>query len=304
MSESNKNIFYFLLFLAMLGWGASWVNVKVLSSYINEFETMFLRFFITAITMIPIILVLKKSFKIDIKSFALALITSIVFVCYMKYFFLGTKYGTASLGGAFVTTLIPINTFLILALFGERKIVKKDGIALFIGAIGVMTMLNVWSFKAEEIFTVHNMYFILASIFWPIITILSSKSTKISPIVFTFYLYVMTSFLNIIFFVDVTKIPYENFDEKFYINLFVLTIIASTFANTIYFLGIEKLGAREVSSFIFFVPFAAIILSAIFLKENITFSIIIGTILTIIAVKILNNIKLFGKKKKSIEQRI
>lgn len=304
MSESNKNIFYFLLFLAMLGWGASWVNVKVLSSYINEFETMFLRFFITAITMIPIILVLKKSFKIDIKSFALALITSIVFVCYMKYFFLGTKYGTASLGGAFVTTLIPINTFLILALFGERKIVKKDGIALFIGAIGVMTMLNVWSFKAEEIFTVHNMYFILASIFWPIITILSSKSTKISPIVFTFYLYVMTSVLNIIFFVDVTKIPYENFDEKFYINLFVLTIIASTFANTIYFLGIEKLGAREVSSFIFFVPFAAIILSAIFLKENITFSIIIGTILTIIAVKILNNIKLFGKKKKSIEQRI
>lgn len=304
MSESNKNIFYFLLFLAMLGWGASWVNVKVLSSYINEFETMFLRFFITAITMIPIILVLKKSFKIDIKSFALALITSIVFVCYMKYFFLGTKYGTASLGGAFVTTLIPINTFLILALFGERKIVKKDGIALFIGAIGVMTMLNVWSFKAEEIFTVHNMYFILASIFWPIITILSSKSTKISPIVFTFYLYVMTSVLNIIFFVDITKIPYENFDEKFYINLFVLTIIASTFANTIYFLGIEKLGAREVSSFIFFVPFAAIILSAIFLKENITFSIIIGTILTIIAVKILNNIKLFGKKKKSIEQRI
>lgn len=304
MSESNKNIFYFLLFLAMLGWGASWVNVKVLSSYINEFETMFLRFFITAITMIPIILVLKKSFKIDIKSFALALITSIVFVCYMKYFFLGTKYGTASLGGAFVTTLIPINTFLILALFGERKIVKKDGIALFIGAIGVMTMLNVWSFKAEEIFTVHNMYFILASIFWPIITILSSKSTKISPIVFTFYLYMMTSVLNIIFFVDITKIPYENFDEKFYINLFVLTIIASTFANTIYFLGIEKLGAREVSSFIFFVPFAAIILSAIFLKENITFSIIIGTILTIIAVKILNNIKLFGKKKKSIEQRI
>ncbi|WP_044415820.1 DMT family transporter [Halarcobacter anaerophilus] len=301
MTESNKNIFYFLLFLAMLSWGASWVNVKVLSSYINEFETMFLRFFITAITMIPIILVLKKSFKIDLKSLGLVIVTSIVFICYMKYFFLGTKYGTASLGGAFVTTLIPINTFLILALFGEKKITKKDAFALFIGAIGVLTMLNIWSFKTDEIFLIQNLYFILASIFWPIITILSSKSTKISPIVFTFYLYIATSILNIIFFVDISKIDYQNFDEIFYINLFVLTIIASTFANTIYFLGIEKLGAREVSSFIFFVPFAAIILSAFFLKEKITPSIIIGTILTIIAVQILNNIKI--RRKKKIEQR-
>ncbi|QDF28299.1 DMT family transporter [Halarcobacter anaerophilus] len=301
MTESNKNIFYFLLFLAMLSWGASWVNVKVLSSYINEFETMFLRFFITAITMIPIILVLKKSFKIDLKSLGLVIITSIVFICYMKYFFLGTKYGTASLGGAFVTTLIPINTFLILALFGEKKITKKDAFALFIGAIGVLTMLNIWSFKTDEIFLIQNLYFILASIFWPIITILSSKSTKISPIVFTFYLYIATSILNIIFFVDISKINYQSFDEIFYINLFVLTIIASTFANTIYFLGIEKLGAREVSSFIFFVPFAAIILSAFFLKEKITPSIIIGTILTIIAVQILNNIKI--RRKKKIEQR-
>lgn len=302
MSDTNKNLFYFFLFLAMISWGASWVNVKVLSSYLNEFETMFFRFFITAITMIPIILVLRKSFKIDFKSLILVSLTAIVFISYMKYFFLGTKYGTASLGGAFVTTLIPINTFLILALFGERKIIKKDAIALFIGAIGVMTMLNVWSFKFDEIFTIHNMYFILASIFWPIITILSSKSTKISPIVFTFYLYVITSVLNLIFFVDINSIDYSKFDEIFYLNIFVLTIFASTFANTIYFLGIEKLGAREVSSFIFFVPFAAIILSAIFLKENITFSIIFGTILTITAVKILNDIKIF-KRKKRVEQR-
>ncbi len=291
----DKNIFYFLLFLAMFAWGASWVNVKILSSYINEFETMFFRFFITAITMIPIILYLKKSFKIDLKSFLLVVVTAIVFILYMKYFFLGTKYGTASLGGAFVTTLIPINTFLILAFFKERKITKKDAFALFIGALGVMTILNVWSFNSEEIFLKQNFYFILASIFWPIITILSSKSSKISPIVFTFYLYLVTTILNILFFVDLTTIDYESFDKIFYINIFILSIIASTYANTIYFLGIEKLGAREVSSFIFFVPFSAIVLSAIFLKEHINLSIIVGTILTITAIKILNNIKLFKR---------
>lgn len=296
MKESNKNIFYFLLFLAMIGWGASWVNIKILSNYLNEFETMFFRFFITAVTMIPIIIVLKKSFKISLKNLILVTLTSLTLIAYMKYFYLGTKFGTASLGGAFVTSLIPINTFIILALFGSKKITRKDGFALGLGAIGVMTMLNVWSFKSEEIFVLHNLYFILASLLWPLVTILSSKSSNISPIVFTFYLYIVTCILNVIFFIDITSINFEKLDSIFWINMLCLAIAASTFANTIYFLGVEKLGASEVSTFIFLVPFAAITLSAIFLKEQITTSIIIGTVLTLIAVKILNNIKIFPKK--------
>jgi len=296
MTESNKNLFYFLLFLAMIGWGASWVNIKVLSSYLDEFETMFFRFFITAITMIPIILFLKKSFKIGLKSLFVVLLTSISLIAYMKYFYLGTKFGTASLGGAFVTSLIPINTFLILALLGSKKITKKDAFALSLGAIGVMTMLNVWSFKTQEIFVIHNLYFILASLLWPTVTILSSKAINISPIVFTFYLYIVTCVLNVVFFIDLTSIDYGSLDSIFWINMICLAVAASTFANTIYFLGVEKLGASQVSSFIFLVPFAAITLSAIFLKEQISISIIIGTILTLIAVKILNNIKIFKSK--------
>ncbi|WP_072681247.1 DMT family transporter [Arcobacter sp. LA11] len=295
MTNTNKNIFYILLFFAMIGWGGSWVNIKILSNYLNEFETMFFRFFITAITMIPIILILRKSFKINLKAFFFVILTSIAMITYMKYFYLGTKFGTASLGGAFVTSLIPINTFLIMAILGSKKISKKDSFALALGAIGVMTMLNVWSFKSEEIFVIHNLYFILASVLWPLVTILSSKATKVSPIVFTLYLYIVTCILNLIFFVDLTTIEYEKLDSLFWINMLCLSIVASTFANTIYFLGVEKLGASEVSTFIFLVPFAAITLSAIFLKEEVTFSIIIGTILTIIAVKILNNIKILKK---------
>ena len=295
MKTQNKNIFYILLFFAMLAWGGSWVNIKIISSYINEYETMLFRFAFTAITMVPIIIILKKSFKLSIKNLFWVFLTSIIMIIYMKYFFLGTKLGTASLGGAFVTSLIPINTFLFLAILNKKMITKKDSFALLLGAIGVMTILNVWSFKSEEIFLIQNLYFILASIFWPIVTILSSKALKISPIVFTFYLYIITSILNIIFFIDFTTIEYEKFDKLFWINMTALIILASTFANTIYFLGIEKLGAKEVSSFIFLVPFAAITLSGIFLDEEIGFSIIIGTILTLIAVKILNNIKIFKK---------
>ena len=297
MKKTNENIFYVLLLLAMIGWGASWVNVKVLSSYINEFEMVFFRFFITAITMVPIIIFLKKSFKIDLKSLLLVIVTSIAFIAYMKYFFLGTKFGTASLAGAFVTTLIPINTFLILALFKVKKICKGDVFALVLGGVGVLTMLNIWSFGLSQIMLVQNLYFILASVLWPFVTIFSSKSTKVSPIVFTFYLYIVTVILDLVFFVDISQIAVENFDSIFWLNIFILTIVGTTFANTVYFLGIEKIGASESSSFIFLVPFAAILLSAIFLKEVISTSMIVGTILTLVSVKILNNIKFFKAKK-------
>lgn len=296
MKKTDETYLHVLLFFAMFGWGASWVNVKFLSFYINEFEMVFLRFFITALTMIPIIIFLKKSFKIDIKSLLLASLTSVAFIAYMKYFFLGTKYGTASLGGAFVTSLIPINTFLLLSLQGARKIHKKDYFALCLGAVGVLTMLEIWSFEVKSIIVIENLYFILASIFWPIVTILSSKATNISPIVFTFYLYIITCIIDVLFLTDLQKLPIDHFDTTFYINLASLALFGTTYANTIYFASIEKLGASNVSSFIFLVPFFAIVLSVLFLHEHISLSIIAGTFMTLIAVKIINNIRFLKKK--------
>ena len=296
MQEKEKNLLHILLFFAMIGWGASWVNAKVLSHYINAYDMIFFRFFITAVGMIPIILYFKESFKIDIKSFLVATFGALVFILYMKYYFLGTKYGTASLGGAFVTTLVPILTYLFLALLKEKRLQKKDYLALGLGALGVLTMLNFWSFNLKEILVVQNLYFILASLLWPVFTIISSKAKNISPLVYSFYLYIITITIDGLFFVDFKSIEYQSFDFYFWINLLVLSIVSSVYSNTIYFIGITKLGAGNVSTFIFLVPFSAIVLSAIFLHEHIGISIIIGTILTLWAIKILNNIKFNFKR--------
>ena len=287
-----------MMVLAMAGWGASWVNAKVLSSYINEYEMMFLRNFFTIITLAPVLIISKKFFYTNIKSLVLSFFAAIVMIIYLKFYFLGVKFGTASLGGALVTTLIPINTFLLMALFFGKRIVKKDIFALILGVIGVLTILNIWSFSLEQIFSKHNLYFLLASILWPIFTIISSKSTKTSPLVFSFYMYVFMTILLLIFFVEPTKINYASFDSIFWANILCVAVISTTFATSIYFIGIEKLGTNEVSSFIFLVPFFAISLSILFLKEEINISILIGTILTLIAVKILNNIKIFTALKK------
>ena len=282
----------------MSGWGISWVSVKILSNYINEFDVIFFRFSITTFSMIPIIFYLKKSFKINLKSFFLVSITSFILLAYMKYFYLGTKLGTASLGGAFVTTLIPIITFLLMVMLRTKTIYKKDIFALLLGGAGVLTILNVWNATLDEILVPHNLYFALAALLWSVLTILSSKATNISPIIFTFYMYVITTIVSGVFFVDFTTINYGNFDSTFWIHILTIALFSTTFTNTVYFVGIERLGASEVSSFAFLVPFYAIGFSAYFLDEQIGVSMIIGTIMTLVAVKILNNIKIFPRKTK------
>lgn len=284
----------------MVAWGGSWVNVKIIGHYINAYEMIFLRFSITALSMVPIIMWLKHSFKIDLKSFGLVVLVSIALMYYNKYYYLGTKFGTASLGGAMVTTMIPILTFILLALMGSRKVSSKNVFALVLGALGVLTMLHIWTFDLVHILVIQNLYFFLAAILWAILTIISSKSTKISPIVFTFYMYIVTVVLDWLFFVDVRAIPFASLDTVFWINTLLISLAASTFSNTIYFLGIEKLGAAEVSSFVFLVPFSAIGLSALFLHEKIDFFIIIGTVLTLFAVKMLNNITILKRRRKNV----
>ncbi len=292
---NSKPLFYIFIVFAMIFWGASWVNVKFLSSYVNEYELILLRMGISFICMFPIILFLRHKIKIDLKTSVLVLFASISLVLYSIVFFLGVDHGTAGFGGALVTTLIPINTYLILSALNKKSISLKHSFALILGGFGVLTMLNIWSFDINEIFSIENIYFLLASIFWPILTIVSAKNTETSPMVFTFYVYILSSLFISIFYVDASLL-YENlftFDSVFWINLFVITILATVYATTIYFIGINKLGTNEVSSFIFLVPSSALILSSIFLDEKITFTTIFGMICTIIAIYILNNLSLF-----------
>ena len=282
------------MLLAMIGWGMSWVSVKILGRYINEYDMILFRFGITAVTMIPIILAMRHSFKITLREFVIVLLASLSFFAYMKYFFLGVKLGTASLGGAFVTTMIPIMTFVLLALMGSRKVTRRELGALALGGVGVMTILGVWHKTLSEILVTYNLYFVLAAFLWSLLTIISAQNRTLSALVFTFYLYGVTVILDLLFFVDLSAIDLASLDGTFWLHIGLITLLSTTFANTVYFIGIEKLGTAEVSSFVFLVPFAAIGLSVLFLDEKISLWMIVGTAMTLLAVKILNQIK-FGK---------
>jgi len=177
-------IFYFLLFFAMLAWGETWISTKILNRYLNSQELIFWRYLFTKIGMIFILNILKINFKESKKELLLALLCTTILVIYNNTFFLGTKYGLASFGGVFVTTINPILTFLFVALLNKKLFSKIEIIGLFIGIIGAIFMLKLWNLDFNKIFSLGNIYFLLAAITWPILTILSSKQKMKSAILF------------------------------------------------------------------------------------------------------------------------
>ena len=77
-------------------------------------------------------------------------------------------------------------------------------------------------------------------------------------------------------------------DFRFYLNFFFVSMGAMSFGTSVYMYYTPVLGPSRASIFIFSVPFLAIGLAKLFLKEPFTVNIIIGGILSLLAVYIVN----------------
>jgi drug/metabolite transporter (DMT)-like permease len=107
-----------------------------------------------------------------------------------------------------------------------------------------------------------------------------------------------TSIIDLIFIdFNITNIIYLDF--KFWSNLLLLSLYGTTFATTIYFIAVTKLGSKLASSFFFLVPSSSIIFAIIFLDEKIELSLIIGGLLTVVSVYILNQYRVCENNSKN-----
>jgi drug/metabolite transporter (DMT)-like permease len=289
----QKNIFLMLMFTAMITWGASWSSIKIMNTYLPAAELVFIRYSITAMASFFTVFILKQKFVIDRQSLFISLLAALLTSFYGYVVFLGTKLGSASLAGAFINAFSPIITFVLLAVFYRHRIKKLDIYALCLGFLGTVLMLGVWQFDAQKIFSAYNLYFIMGAFLWSCITMVSVY-IKVNVAVFSFYMYLFTTIMIFVF-TDINVEILQNTDMKFWLNTLFVSIVSTSIATTLFFLGSKKLGADRVSSFMFVAPFSAIMMGVVTLGEKLEVLTLVGVILTILAVYILNRIWVFKK---------
>lgn len=284
---SKRVLLSILMVISMVAWGESWVSAKILNRYLDANELIFWRFFFTSLGMVLVLIFFKISLKESLRELFIAFIGGIILSCYNYFFFLGTKYGLASFGGIFVTTINPIVTFLLIALISKNNLRKDEIFGLLLGFLGAIIMLRLWR---EDIFIEGNVYFLLAALTWPILTLVSSKHKMKSAILFSFYMFVFTTLIDLVI-LEFNLTNIFKFDSKFWLNLLLLSFFGTTFATTTYFLAVVKLGSKVASSFFFMVPLSSFIFAIIFLKERVDIALLIGGAISLVAVYFLNYIK-------------
>ena len=275
---------------AMITWGYSWVGAKILGPYGHVSTKIFLRFFFASIALIPILLKYHIPFKIDKKGFMFILWNSISLCSYNYFYFKSTHMGLAGVGGVLVTTLNPILTSLFVFSFLDRSSAKlKEFVGLIMGLTGGGIIMRLWEMDIALMISSGNIFYILASCSWVSVTITSQKSKNhIHFLTYSFWSFLSSSLLSL-YFCEIESISQTiNYDWIYWLNIFLLSIVVMSFANTMYFFASSKIGAVKASSFIFVVPLTAIIFSKIILNEQVLYTTVLGGVLSVIAVYLIN----------------
>ena len=275
---------------AMITWGYSWVGAKILGPYGHVSTKIFLRFFFASIALIPILLKYRIPFRIDKKGFIFILWNSISLCSYNYFYFKSTHMGLAGVGGVLVTTLNPILTSLFVFSFLDRSSAKlKEFVGLIMGLAGGGIIMRLWEMDIALMISSGNIFYILASCSWVSVTITSQKSKNhIHFLTYSFWSFLSSSLLSLSF-CEIESISQTiNYDWIYWLNIFLLSIVVMSFANTMYFFASSKIGAVKASSFIFVVPLTAIIFSKIILNEQVLYTTVLGGILSVVAVYLIN----------------
>ena len=83
-------------------------------------------------------------------------------------------------------------------------------------------------------------------------------------------------------------INFLKLDYRFYFNFLIVSLGAMSFGTSVYLYATPKLGPIKASAFIFSVPFIALGTANIFLGEPITQNVVIGGIISLVAIYIIN----------------
>jgi len=200
---------------------------------------------------------------------------------------MGTYYGYAGKGAVLVTTLNPIITFIIMLSINKR-ITKKETFGILLGLLGGLFIMNIFKEGFTHIFHINNIFFLICAITWGINTVITNYGQKnMNSYQFIFYCYLLTTIISIPF-INISEINFINLDIKFYTNFLLVSLGAMSFGTSVYIYATPKLGPIKASAFIFSVPFLALGTANIFLDEPLSCNVVIGGLLSLLAIYIIN----------------
>jgi len=287
MRISNK--FFTLIFLLIpLTWAGSFIAGKYVVAEINPVESTVLRFFLSALVMIPGFLIFHRKAHLNFRDkkliWHLLVVVLTAGIGYHIFFFWALEYTS------------PTNTALIIALnpfftaFGEIIFFKKArplrfylGFLLaFSGAVWVNisrgSMIDVSALGLGELFC------LIAALLWSFYSIFARKTKKdewdslwINAYNYLFTAVLLLPFVSLGFYSSL----FGSISISAWNGIIYMAVFPTAIGYTLYYVGVQRKGPAWASTFIYLVPSFTAVLDHLYFDALLTLPFIGGTNLVV-----------------------
>ena len=281
---NTKTKGYIYLFNTIFFFSTYEVVSKTLVGSITPYQVNMFRFLIGGLVLFAA-LIYKRDISIGKEDFIKTVLIGIINVVISMNLIQLSLYAKGAF--ASVTAVIfscnPIFVMIFSSIIEKEKIDKKNFIALFFGLIGTFV---IFSDKISLDFSsiLSPLFALLSAISFAIYTVIGKRvSKKIGSMKMNAYSFVSGSIILILL-LFIFNQPVFSFDFEITYKLIYLSVFVTGIAYLTYFKGLSIIGAGKGSLVFFLKPVFASIIAAIFLKENISIQLVVGTILILFGI--------------------
>jgi len=282
------NRYFTIIFLIIpVTWAGSFIAGKYVVQSVDPVESVFFRFFLSALVMLPLLAVWRKKSHPSLlnKKFLWHLIIVVLTsgIGYHLLFFSALKF-TSPTNTALIIALNPFFTALAEKALNKQKRHRRFYIGLsmaFTGAIFVIITRSTTGFTMPG---VGELLCLLASLFWSLYSILSkqTKAPEWDSLWIGFYNYLFTALLIIPFSLNLFSGNYwDSISMEAWYGLWYMAIFPTAIGYTLFYIGIQKKGPAWAAAFIFLVPSITANLDIIFFNAQFTALMVLGTTIVV-----------------------
>jgi drug/metabolite transporter (DMT)-like permease len=285
----NLNKYLTPIFLIIpVTWAGSFIAGKYVVQSIEPLESVFFRFFFSAIVMLPFLLIWRRNTRPVlfepkfIKHIFLVVLTS--GIGYHLPFFAALKY-TSPTNTALIIALNPFFTAIVEKFLNKEKRSKRFYLGFIMAFTGAIWVIISRGKSGFELPGKGELLCLIASLFWSVYTILSkyTKEEKWDSYWIGAYNYLLTALIIIPFTFNILSIEYwQNISVIAWSGIWYMAIFPTAIGYTLFYIGIQKRGPAWAAAFIYLVPSMTANLDLIFFGAEFTFSMVLGTTFVVI----------------------
>ena len=283
MSKSKAGV-YFLVILAMIFWGFTFVTFKFANQSFRPITIVTFRLFVSLFFLFGFALLFKRLNRIrkkDQKWFLLMAIAEPFF------YFLGEAYGltlvSATIGAVIISTIPLITPFGAYYLYRE-KLTRMNYIGLVISFAGVvLVVLNKSGGLAANPLGILLMFVaVLSAVGYTLVV--KRLADDYTPLTMTAYqsLYGLILFIPLFLIFEVPDLDLNGVSNRSLLAVLYLGVFGSGICFIFMAIGIRELGASKANIFANLIPVVTAILSFLLLKEAMPLQKILGIFIVIV----------------------